>query len=528
MIFDYLFKELRMFVLLHCKLNRPTDVRSNNSNPMKIKIGRSHIILFSAIFIGIILFIFVFFKSYTTSFTHDESYSYLHYCNESFIEIVTCSNCFTNNHILNSLFMKYSEQIFGSSEIALRIPNLLLLIVYMVYSYLLFRKTNSYMIIAIFSLLCTNCVLMDLFGLARGYGMSCGFMLMSLYHFIRYFKYNKIIDLSLAHAAALLACLSSFLLLTYYVAILVVYNIIKCIYYRFIKDAKYSLFKSNKIHIIPFLIVIMILYEPVKRVIKYNTFDFGGKSGFYSDTYTELIYSIFHGISLSSFAVSVFKIIFTCLILFSLSIIVLMIIKKNKSFFEHYTGLIFSCFLLILIPIIIILLHIITGADYPIGRVSIFLFPLFMVHFGYLVHYMMSLKYEKVILVVISLIALISMTNFWQKIDLYSYGEWAYDMKTKDMIQTLVTHRENNKSDTVNIKLGINWIFEPTVNFYRVIMGIDWLLPVDRNGISKDDDYCYIFKDELMQLDSCEYEIIKEYNNINTLLIMFKLPCKIQ
>jgi ABC-type transport system involved in multi-copper enzyme maturation permease subunit len=197
-----------------------------------------------------------------------------------------------------------------------------------------------------------------------------------------------------------------------------------------------------------------------------------------------------------------------------------MIIKRSKAFFEQYLGFIISCFLLILISIILILLHVIIGADYPIARFSIFLFPVFMVQIGFLVHYLMSLKYEKVILTVIVSLALVSMIGFWQRANLYSSVEWAYDTNTKNMIQSLEAHRESNNPDKEDIKLGVNWLFEPTINYYRVTKGMDWLLPADRNGISKNDDYYYIFKDELNQLDSSEYEVIEEYNSINTLLIM--------
>lgn len=495
-------------------------VSGSKSKITNVKISRPQIILFSVIAIGIILFLYVFTKSYVSAFTHDESFSYLNYCKESFMEIISFSNWYTNNHVLNSLFMKYSEQLFGSSEIALRLPNLLLLIVYMVYSYLLFKNTKSLLTVAMFSLMCTNCLLMDLFGLARGYGMSCGFMLMSLYHFMEYFKDSKIRNLALFHAAALLSCLSNFTLLTFYVAIMLVYNLVAFLYAKSISDEKYSFFKSNKLHIIPLLLVIIVLYEPVRRVLTYSTLDFGGKTGFYQDTVTALIFNTFHGTGLPSVATLVLQIIFTCLLFISLFIIVRMIIKKNKPFFEQHLGLIVSCFLLILISVIIILLHVILGADYPIARFSIFLFPLFMVHLGFLVHYLMSLKYDKVILAVIFSIALASMISFWQKANLYSSAEWAYDMKTKNMIQALMSHREKNNPSTGNIKLGVNWLFEPTINFYREKMEIDWLLPVDRNGISKNDDYYYIFKDELDQLDSSEYEIIEEYKNINTLLIL--------
>lgn len=484
-----------------------------------MKISRSHIILLSVISIGSVLFLFVFAKAYVSSFTIDESFSYLNYCNESFMEIITYSNWYTNNHVLNSLFMKYSEQLLGSSEIALRLPNLLLLIVFMVYSYLLFRNTNSYLTVAMFTLMCTNYLLMDLFGLARGYGLSCGFMVMSLYHFIAYLKDKKITNLAFYHLAALLASLSNFTLLTFYLATLFVYNLLVFFYTRFIMAERFRFFKANKVHILPLLLVSIVLFEPVRRVLTYNKFDFGGKTGFYPDTITHLILNTFHGISLPPFTQLVLQIIFTCLVLISLFIILRMIIQRNKAFFEQNLGFIVSCFVLLLICIILILLHVIRGADYPIARFSIFLFPIFMVYIGFLVHYLMSLKYKNAILMSISVIALASMISFWHKANLYESVEWAFDSRTKNMIQTLGSYREKNNPGTQNIKLGINWLFEPTINFYRVTERIDWLLPVDRNGFSENDDYFYIFKDEFDQLDPSEYEVIKEYENINTILI---------
>ncbi|HQI71209.1 MAG TPA: hypothetical protein PLT47_10690, partial [Bacteroidales bacterium] len=65
----------------------------------------------------------------------------------------------------------------------------------------------------------------------------------------------------------------------------------------------------------------------------------------------------------------------------------------------------------------------------------------------------------------------------------------------------------------------LNWLFEPTVNFYRQTKNIYWLMPADRKGVSPDDDYCYLFKDDLNKLNTGSYRIIAEYSNINTVLI---------
>src|SRR6186713_111544 len=71
------------------------------------------------------------FKSATTSFTHDESITYGGYVHRSFMDIVSYVPPYTNNHILNTLFMKVSEACFGPAEWALRLHSILALAVYL-------------------------------------------------------------------------------------------------------------------------------------------------------------------------------------------------------------------------------------------------------------------------------------------------------------------------------------------------------------------------------------------------------------
>ena len=484
-----------------------------------MKILRLYIVQLSVTLLGAALLLFVLTKAHVSSFTHDESISYLNYCHADFMDIISYSNWYPNNHVLNSLLMKYSEKLFGSSEWALRLPNLLLLIVFMSYSYLLFRKTDPLLAVAMFTLMSTNCLLMDLFGLARGYGLSCGFMTMGLYHFIAYLRHHKKTDLALYHLAALLAGLSNFTLLTFYLSSLVAYNLVILLHARFIKDQRFRFFRSNKVHLLPLLLAGIVLFEPVRRVLSYNTYDFGGKTGFYQDTVTHLIFNIFHRIHFPSFLLLALQIVFTGLFFISLFIIISRIISRDRQFFEEHLGLIITHFIFLLICAMIILLHVIQGADYPVARFSIFLFPLFMVHTGCLVHYLMSLKHRKVTLTAVSFLALASLISFWHKADLYESLEWAYDSKTRQMVQALTDYRETEQPGTRDIKLGIHWHFEPTVNFYRITRGLDWLLPVERDGLNHNDDYFYIYRDQLHQLDSSGYKIIEEYASIHTMLL---------
>lgn len=471
------------------------------------------------ILFGAALLLYVSVKATLSSFTHDESFSYLNYCHETFMQIISYSNWYTNNHILNSLLMKYSEKLFGNTEIALRLPNLILLIIYMIYSYLLFKDKNQVLALAMFVLLLTNNLLIDLFGMARGYGMSIGFMFMALYHFITYLKDNKKLNMHLFHFAALLASLSNFTLLVFYVAMLMSYNIFLFIKTYCLSNQKIRFFRNNKIHIIPLFFSIIVLYEPVRRALTYGKFDFGGKNGFYADTVAHLVMNTLSFSVNNEITLIFFMVFFTVIVFGSLFFILRNTYQENKVFVNEYKGLIVTNFLLITISVIFIAQHHILGTDYPVSRFSVFLFPIFMAHFGFFIDYLFSLGLKKTILIAISCYAIISITLFIQKVDLYACAEWAYDKQTKNMMLTLESYHKSSMDKAQQIEVGCDWLFEPTMNYYRIAKGYNWLLPVQRDNVSNNNHFNYIFNKNIHKFDSGGYEIIVEYKDIKTLLI---------
>lgn len=471
------------------------------------------------IILGVLVFLLVLKKANTTSFTVDESFTYLHYPQDSFFKIISFSDWYMNNHILNSLFMKYSEQLFGNSELALRLPNLILLLVYFYFSYKLFRDSNSIVLVATFTLLATNVLLMDLFGLARGYGLSCGFMLMSLYHFMIYVKKGKKRNLLSFHFGSLLAILSHFTLLPFYISLLALSNLVKFLQASPDQSKKYHISNSNKAHVIPFLINAIILYEPVRRAIVYGQFDVAGKSGFYVDTSTNFIRNALNYISISDPVMLILQFIFTAIVLMPCIIFFRNAIKRNADFFRENATLFITNSLLIGILVIIILQNRILGTDLPIGRFSIFIFPLFIIQLGFFIEYLLGGPFKKTSLILFSLLALIGLPNFAINITSSSYNGWEFDSRTRDMLEDLEVYRDNKYDTSENVSLAINWRFESTTNFYRRTQEIDWLLPANRHGISETADYYYIFENEMDQLKISEYEIIKKYKEIKTVLL---------
>ncbi len=470
--------------------------------------------------VGIAVFLFVLLKAQGSSFTHDESFSYLHYVDDSFMELLSYADAYTNNHILNSIGMKYSEMLFGSSELALRLPNVLLCAVYLIYALLLLRNLHLIVLCASFILLATHQPLMDLFGLARGYGLSCGFMLMSLFHYFRMEEGPQRKHLIIFHGAALLAILSNFTLLIYYVALLLVHNVTAMLTPAEPQPGiARKLIAANRAHVIPFLISVGILYEPVRRLITYNALDFGGKEGFFESTVASLITISRPEIAFTSSLMLIAQLAVALILVLGFVVILRKWRERDIRFFAEQRALVILNILILLMVAIIVAQHILLGADYPVGRFAVFLFPIYIIHFGFLVDYFLHSKFRSALLGGLSALALFSLVSFVLRVDLKKAGEWGYDSETKTVIELITKHHQDNNGGR-KMTLGTHWLFEPTSNFYRVTRGLDWLEPIEREDSQKSGaDYWYLLADDLQQFDTHGYTEIVNFKEAGTILL---------
>ena len=106
-------------------------------------------------------------KAYRLSFTHDESYTYLHYVHQGFMDIISYKTPYTNNHILNTVLIKYFEELFGKSELIYRMPNILAFILYSVYGAMLLHKHTPKLLFPSYLLLVLNPLFARFFWLSK-------------------------------------------------------------------------------------------------------------------------------------------------------------------------------------------------------------------------------------------------------------------------------------------------------------------------------------------------------------------------
>ncbi len=112
------------------------------------------------------------------SITFDEAFSY-HYFAKS-LALVGQFN--TNNHVLNSLGMWAATQLFGPSNLTLRLPALLGAVIYVATCAWLCRRIASRITLQITLFLCLTCnpFLVDFMVAARGYSLATAFLMVAV------------------------------------------------------------------------------------------------------------------------------------------------------------------------------------------------------------------------------------------------------------------------------------------------------------------------------------------------------------
>jgi hypothetical protein len=253
----------------------------------------------------------------------------------------------------------------------------------------------------------------------------------------------------------------------------------------------FRFYKQNKINILAVILSGMVLYEPLRRISKMSLLDFGGKHGFMEDTVGTVIYSFLYEMYVSPFYEMVLKGFILLIVGLTIAIILKNIAQKNAMFFKTNIALVIIHLILMAIVVITILQHLILGNDYYIHRFALFFYPLFILNVVFLLNYFVQLS--KTASVSISyLCTALSLFNIFINHNTTSYKDWKIDSDVKTMMQKLVLEHEKNPKK--QIRLGINWIFEPSTNFYRYTWDLNWLNPTHRRGINKYDNYLYILK----------------------------------
>jgi predicted membrane-bound mannosyltransferase len=198
------------------------------------------------------------------------------------IEILTMKEVDSNNHALNSILMKFCYFFFGSSELSLRLPNLIAGSLFIIYSLRISKLFGSSFILGSLIVLLGNHHLIDFFSIARGYGLALAFQLISIFHIIKYHQNHKLQDFILFGLALVFSCLSNLSFVAYATGALFFSGLIQIfsIEKKFLELFRYLTLLT---------LLWAVCFIPIYKMQQINMLNFGGDIGFYNDTILSLV-----------------------------------------------------------------------------------------------------------------------------------------------------------------------------------------------------------------------------------------------
>ncbi|MBK8500173.1 MAG: hypothetical protein IPL52_15460 [Flavobacteriales bacterium] len=451
-------------------------------------------------------------KAATSSFTHDESFSFLRYPKQSVSDLVDHKMAYTNNHLLNSLGMKASCHFFGTSELACRLPNLMALVIYLIYGALLLRGVHPLLAAVGYPLLFTNVYLMEFFTLARGYGLSFGFLLMALYHLWRAADTRHWAHTILFHLAFLLASWSNFTLDHHLPGGVIAFQLAVRLGMGTERWDRKPLRRNTILQVVLLLITGKLIGTPVERTLQANALDFGGDSGFYGDTVSTLVRSLFPTMQVEGTMMTIIQAVLTVIVVIAAVLVILNRVRRtegNDPLFILVTCLVLTC-------AGVYLQHLLFGVDHLKGRFALFLMPMVVLVFIFMLQRSASRSIVPAAVVCSACLAgsIYCVPQHWGT---YASWEWGYDMDTKNAMHELEARHAASPTSEGRLRVGINWLFEPAMNYYRGTRGLYWMEPLTRDSLSNADDYRYVFANDTAAKEG--FSTVAAFDHSGTVLL---------
>lgn len=467
-----------------------------------------------------ILFVYTFIKACILSITWDEAYSYLEYVRKGIFIQDQFDMMSANNHLLNTWLSIFFVKCFGVHEWVLRLPSLLAHLLFLIFSArLVSRFQTRWLVVSAFILINVHPYLLDFFSLSRGYGLSIGLMMTSIYYLYAFHNGYKNKDAWLSLFTGALSVLANYVTLNYVMALFAVL-VMLYMYHAKQETSQKSTFWRNIVPAVVLFGVLLLVVVPMAFKLKEAGALFFGGQGFWKDTIHSIVDRSFYEIGYSYWFQRIAK-TYIFLTITGASVFVLIQIRK-KNLSPNKLFLISMLLILAMCCASIILQNQLLDTLYLIDRTALFLVVLFSV---ILVFFLNEWSAEKPRVACIAYVSAVLMSlHMGLAFNLKYVLEWKLNADTKEMLSDL----EKIKTippEKSNLSINIPLPFETDINFYRDINQLTWINQVNRSGErSKLDDYYYLTQQEIATLHPDSIEILKIYPLTKNVLAKPKHP----
>jgi hypothetical protein len=436
---------------------------------------------FNKFFFILSLFVFTVavIRAIVVPFCNDESTTFFDFAqNGDFLPYH--SIIIANNHFLNSFFVWICFHLFGDSPLALRLPNLLALLILIFATYRLAGKLTqtSAKIILVAGLLLSFHWL-SFFNMCRGYGLSMSFMVLALSYIPDYLEDKRLAHILKIYALLTLAvCANLAVILT-----AVTITGFVCLFQLY----KRQFFKAgNIVALLLYTIVILYWIKYLFFLQHHNSLHSGPAGNSYWEITFESIINTIAGkqnfwINLSAIMVFTILMLMCCFFL-----------VKNKKGIQT-SRILFLIFMVMLLNGLIIevyLLRKLLGIEYPQDRTALIFYLLFILNAAFIIDITKPYISKPIAVAVFS----VFMIHFAWSLNFNRHPFKGYNVIPQKYYDCLLVEQKQNSQ---RITIQANDFFEPIYGFmnykhngalnymdYRdsMLMDADYYIAVKRAG----------------------------------------------
>jgi uncharacterized membrane protein len=458
------------------------------------------------------------YRAATYPFTGDESLSFAIFSWEPVWGVSA------NNHLLNTWLMRVCSSLFGNSELSLRLPNLLAHALYLVSVLALLRRfEHAALLLAGFAFFNLNPFMLDFFMVARGYGLALAFTAAALSLLARAYDAKRRgagfgASLYLSAAAGSLAVLSNYAFLNFYLPLL-----LACVWF-FVTDESLRRFGRGRLAaaaaglLAACGLFLAFVVSDLLRLQRAGGLYAGGKEGFFSDTVRSLVRVSLYYVPYtyaSEWAVSAFVVgLFAAMLLLGVAVCV-----------RHGEVPLFVPLLLVLAlaAALPVAQHNLVGTLFPVDRGALPYVPLYAAALLAAAHVLWQLPRRRwaraAALAAPLLLAALLVWHFRLSFTPHSLLLWWFHKHDRDAIELVERDRAVHFPGRT-VRLANSWMMEPSLNFYRVTRGYEWLEPITReppDGAQA--DYVYAFASDFKGYAEPAQTLLASYPDTKTVLL---------
>ncbi len=382
--------------------------------------------------ISLVALVYVVLRAWLVPFTCDEAWTFTNYFHAPITDILISNPPLANNHILNTLLTRFTG-LCSTGAFALRLPNVLAFLLYAFASFKIATRfcSGKALGILLFLILMSNHTLLEFFALSRGYGMSIGLMMMSLYYLLSYYQ-DK--DLRHAHLSMILIVLGTYASFVLLYVSLILFLLIFILQYRQTKNV----FKAIKTVIrYPIVLAILVVY-PLININRSGDLFYGGNNNFATDTLGTLLQD-YLGRSFTTSNIPILLIITVAVVAISILTGLSVLVKRNKT----------QSAPLALVAVVLTLLIIAIHVQYynldkplPYYRTGMYLFPVIILSLFATLQYLFIKHKQTTAISIAAALLLFSGYRFIQEANLSHTNEWWFDQYTPTVLNDIQQYKQ--------------------------------------------------------------------------------------